>query len=235
MATWDDIPPRVDAAMEREGDTVDTTEVLGSNPDNPTHRLMRALMNERYAPELLPWEGQLIEDNQMVEYLRSDDATSEDEHFRMSYVQLDMERIKFQIRSYVRTRLHKIEKYASYIMAHPELQSRMSVLEQNHAISTHASNRTRQPSRELAVLDRDIPRWEVHGQVDLYPVTLLLTSIVPVSEPNLTQGVFIYAIDDCGPVRLPDGDTVNVEKGSIHIFQYATIKHLIERGDAMFI
>lgn len=32
MATWDDIPPRVDAAMEREGDTVDTTEVLGSNP-----------------------------------------------------------------------------------------------------------------------------------------------------------------------------------------------------------
>jgi GINS complex subunit 4 len=87
----------------------------------------------------------------MVEYLRSDDATSEDEHFRMSYVQLDMERIKFQIRSYVRTRLHKvgsshhlhlrdsltrrqIEKYASYIMANPEMQSRMSVLEQNHAI-----------------------------------------------------------------------------------------------------
>lgn len=117
--------------------------------ENPTQKIMRVAMSERYAPELLQWEGQLVEDvlerlhqqvcfcaafdalihpthlllffifslhshlyvtlqNQMVEYLRSDDATSEDEHFRMSYVQLDMERVKFQIRSYVRTRLHKV-------------------------------------------------------------------------------------------------------------------------------
>ncbi|ELU37646.1 Sld5 domain-containing protein [Rhizoctonia solani AG-1 IA] len=125
MSAWDDddlpgLPPRLGAAMEFErqhgrGETsaeVDTSEVLG---DNPTTKLLRVLMNERYAPELLPWEGQLVEDvleklhqqSQMVEYLRSDDTTSEDEHFRMSYVQLDMERIKFQIRSYVRTRLYK--------------------------------------------------------------------------------------------------------------------------------
>ncbi|CCO36598.1 DNA replication complex GINS protein sld5 [Rhizoctonia solani AG-1 IB] len=159
MSAWDDddlpgLPPRLGAAVEFErqhggggggGEAsagVDTSEVVGVNPDIPTTKLLRVLMNERYAPELLPWEGQLVEDvleklhqqSQMVEYLRSDDSTSEDEHFRMSYVQLDMERIKFQIRSYVRTRLHKIEKYATHIMATPELQSRMSVLEQNHAM-----------------------------------------------------------------------------------------------------
>ncbi|QRV95414.1 DNA replication complex GINS protein SLD5 [Ceratobasidium sp. AG-Ba] len=214
---WDDdipaLPPRVGAAVELERAAgraatnlvthveVNTADVLGSSPDNPTQRLMRVAMNERYAPELLQWEGQLVEDvleklhqqSQMVEYLQSDDSTSEDEHFRMSYVQLDMERIKFQIRSYVRTRLSKIEKYASHIMSEPSLQSRMSVLEQNHAIkyrqlfSAHM-NRT--------VLD-NLPE---HMRSLTEPAMITTT----VSRPNMTQGVFIYATEDCGPVRLPE-------------------------------
>lgn len=189
---------------------------------------MRVAMGERHAPELLQWEGQLVEDvleklhqqRQMVEYLQSDDSTSEDEHFRMSYVQLDMERIKFQIRSYVRTRLYKIERYAFHIMSNPALQSRMSVLEQNHAIkykqlfSTHMNR---------AVLD------------NLPDTMRSLTDPGMIPHPNLTQGVFIYATEDCGPIRLPDGDSVPVEKGSIHLFQYNTIKHLVERGDAIYI
>ncbi|KAG9104572.1 hypothetical protein FRC07_009776 [Ceratobasidium sp. 392] len=69
------LPPRVGAAVEFEREyragavpnlvshvPVDTADVLGSNLDNPTRRLMRVAMNERYAPELLQWEGQLVED-----------------------------------------------------------------------------------------------------------------------------------------------------------------------------
>ncbi|KAL5638990.1 hypothetical protein ACGC1H_003385 [Rhizoctonia solani] len=242
MSAWEDdnlqgLPPRVGGAMDIEGrgeDTLaDTTVVVGLNPDNPTTKLRHVLMNERYAPELLPWQGQLVEDvleklhqqNQMVEYLRSDDSTSEDEHFRMSYVQLDMERIKFQIRSYVRTRLHKIEKYASHIMATPELQSRMSVLEQKHAISYKNLFKAHM---HRTVLD-NLPE----GLRSLNEVFPDGRSMVPM--PNMNQAAFIYAIEDCGPVRFPDGSSVHVEKGSTHIFQYATIKHLVERGDAMFI
>ncbi|QRW22647.1 DNA replication complex GINS protein SLD5 [Rhizoctonia solani] len=246
MSAWDGddlpgLPPRLGAAMEFErqhgrGETsaeVDTSEVLGANPDNPTTKLLRVLMNERYAPELLPWEGQLVEDvleklhqqSQMVEYLRSDDTTSEDEHFRMSYVQLDMERIKFQIRSYVRTRLYKIEKYASHIMANPDIQSRMSVLEQNHAMSYKNLFKAHM---HRTVLD-NLPEG-LRSLNETFPDG---RSMVP--QPNLNQGIFIYAIQDCGPVRLPDGTSVVVDKGSIHIFQYGTIKHLVERGDAMFI
>lgn len=239
------LPPRLDVAIEyeqRRGNpggggadvaAVDAAQVLGVNPDNPSQKLMRVLMNERYAPELLPWEGQLVEDvleklhqqSQMVEYLRSDDSTSEDEHFRMSYVQLDMERIKFQIRNYVRTRLSKIEKYASHIMAHPELQSRMSVLEQNHALNYKNLFKAHM---HRTVLD-NLPE-NLRSLNEVFPDG---RSMVP--QPNLAQGVFIYAVEDCGPVRLPDGDSVSVDKGSIHIFQYATIKHLVERGDAIFI
>jgi hypothetical protein len=42
-----------------------------------------------------------------VQLLRADPDSSEDEHFRIMLVQTEIERVKFVIRSYIRTRLHK--------------------------------------------------------------------------------------------------------------------------------
>jgi GINS complex subunit 4 len=44
----------------------------------------------------------------MVNTLRTDPQTSEEEHFKLMLVQTEMERVKFLVRSYVRTRLHKV-------------------------------------------------------------------------------------------------------------------------------
>lgn len=44
----------------------------------------------------------------MVNTLRGDPQTSEEEHFKLMLVQTEMERVKYLVRSYVRTRLHKV-------------------------------------------------------------------------------------------------------------------------------
>lgn len=44
----------------------------------------------------------------MLVTLRADPTTSEEEYFRLALVQTEMERAKFLVRSYVRTRLHKV-------------------------------------------------------------------------------------------------------------------------------
>jgi hypothetical protein len=44
----------------------------------------------------------------MVTTLRSDPATSEEEHFKLVLVQTEMERVKYLVRSYVRCRLSKV-------------------------------------------------------------------------------------------------------------------------------
>jgi GINS complex subunit 4 len=54
----------------------------------------------------------------MVEYLRSDPNTSEEEHFRIVLVQTEAERVKFLIRSYLRTRLHKVCPARRYTALH---------------------------------------------------------------------------------------------------------------------
>lgn len=51
----------------------------------------------------------------MVNTLRGDPQTSEEEHFKLMLVQTEMERVKYLVRSYVRTRLHKVCRFPSYL------------------------------------------------------------------------------------------------------------------------
>lgn len=44
----------------------------------------------------------------MVDLLKSDPKTSEEEHFKLMLVMTEMERVKYLVRSYVRTRLAKV-------------------------------------------------------------------------------------------------------------------------------
>lgn len=59
----------------------------------------------------------LLMQNNMIRVLRSDDRTSEEEHFRMVLVKTEIERAKFLVRSYVRTRLHKVREGAGHAEA----------------------------------------------------------------------------------------------------------------------
>lgn len=45
--------------------------------------------------------------------LRADPDTSEEEHFQMMLVQTEMERVRFIVRSYLRTRLYKVSFYVA--------------------------------------------------------------------------------------------------------------------------
>jgi len=87
-----------------------------------------------------------------VIHLQNNPNTSEEDHFTILLVQMETERIKFVLRSYLRTRLNKvlrdhtiskcirtdvisvlqIEQYTPYILATPEVQVNLSELEQNH-------------------------------------------------------------------------------------------------------
>jgi GINS complex subunit 4 len=88
-----------------------------------------------------------------VQALRGDPDSSEAEHARIMLVQTEVERVKFVVRSYIRTRLYKvthlpfiaarlfmahdddsqIEKFARYVVSTPEVQEKLSQTELDHA------------------------------------------------------------------------------------------------------
>ncbi|WFC94337.1 GINS complex subunit [Malassezia brasiliensis] len=155
-------------------------------------RLAHAWLNERGAPEVQPWDASMVEEvmdqiaqqQSILDSLASDASTSEEEHFRLNLVQLDVERAKWLLRNYLRARLAKIETYAAYIMSHRDI--------------------------ELGYARRNA----AGGMV---------------TAPNLSAPVFVYCREDCGALPLPNDETAQLAKGTIHLLQYRDIRVFLQQ------
>ncbi|BEJ14044.1 hypothetical protein CspHIS471_0312180 [Cutaneotrichosporon sp. HIS471] len=193
---------------------------------NDVQKLGQALAKERGTPAILDWEAELVgllldkleQQGKMMTTLRADPSTSEEEHFRLVLVQTEMERGKWLIRSYVRARLHKIEKFAQYIAATPEMHSRLSGAELSHVrryadlVGQHYSS---------SVLD-SLPDWlrrlDEGGAVPM------------VAQPNLAQPVLVYIRQDCGEIALEGDEVAELTKGSTHLVRYDLVERWVQLG-----
>ncbi|OCH91540.1 hypothetical protein OBBRIDRAFT_792133 [Obba rivulosa] len=156
-----------------------------------------------------------------VQLLRADPDSSEEEHFRIMLVQTEIERVKFVIRSYTRTRLYKIEKYARYIVSTPELHEKLSKAELDHAqryarlVEYHFNQTVLQslPSEQRSLDDN------AHFMPSM------------VTQPDKLRPVFVHARQACPPVRLPDGSALTMPKGQISLTPYYVVEQLLLRNE----
>ncbi|KAG1824682.1 uncharacterized protein BJ212DRAFT_1475976 [Suillus subaureus] len=203
--------------------------MLEEEEETPLQQLIRHWMNERHSPDILLNEGELLaglldhirSQSETVQLLRTDPTSSEEEHFRIMLVQTEVERVKFIVRSYLRTRLFKIEKFARYIMTNPEVQQRLSESEVEHA------------RRFARLTDQHF----YHSVLQSLPETQQTLDDQPpfvpsmVTEPDKARAVFVLARQDCPPVRLPDGTALDMRKGHISLTPYSVVEQLIARGE----
>lgn len=83
--------------------------------ETPLQELIRHWMNERHSPSILPIRQILLaglldhvrSQANIVQALRQDPRASDEDHLRIMLVLTEVERVKFVIRSYLRTRLYK--------------------------------------------------------------------------------------------------------------------------------
>ncbi|KAF7331565.1 DNA replication complex GINS protein SLD5 [Mycena kentingensis (nom. inval.)] len=195
--------------------------------ETPLRRLTRYWMNERNAPDILPVLdlspilNELNRQSNTLQLLRGDPSTSEEEHMRVMLAQTEVERVKFIIRSYVRTRLYKIEKYARFIIQDEEIQSRITVAERDYA------------SRHAHLLDRhfhssvlqSLP--ESQAGLDDIPQHIMPPMM---TEPETTRAVFAHALRNT-VVRTSEGMTIDMPKGSITLLAFSNVSDQIAQGD----
>ncbi|KAH9475171.1 DNA replication complex GINS protein sld5 [Psilocybe cubensis] len=201
--------------------------------NTPLEQLTRHWLNERHAPDILPAQEDLLmnlldhlrRQSEAVQLLREDPSTSEEEHMRIMLVQTEVERVKFIVRSYVRTRLFKIERYARFIVTNADIQTRLTAAERDHA-SRHA--KLTDQHFYVSVL-QGLPEKQSH--LDDTPL------FVPpmITEPDKSRPVFVHARQRCPRIRLPDGATLDMEKGHISLMPYAIVEELVARGDVELI
>ncbi|KAH9847085.1 GINS complex Sld5 component [Lenzites betulinus] len=197
--------------------------------ETPFQQLIRHWMNERHAPDVLPGQEMLLgrlldhirKQSNDVALLRADPDSSEEEHFRIMLVQTEVERVKFVIRSYIRTRLHKIEKYARHISATPEIHEKLSKAELDHA---RRYSRLVEDHFTQSVL-QSLPEQQRPYEENVAFMPPMTT------EPDKLRPVFAHALQDCPPMRLPDGTMSEMQKGQISLVPYYVVEHLLLRGE----
>ena len=90
-------------------------------PQLELFQMIALLHNEKAAPELLPFQFPLVESilrlisdrERMIDSKRQVDA---DDRFYVNIYKMELERVKFVIKSYLRCRLAKIERHLVYLI-----------------------------------------------------------------------------------------------------------------------
>lgn len=195
-------------------------------------RLTHAWLNERGTPDIQPWPtdafdtvmDQLQHQQAILDSLMTDTSTSEEEHFRLNLVQLDADRAKWLVRSFLRARLVKLEKYASYLASHPSEQSSLSDLELGYVKRYEQLMAEHMQSAVLQYLPEPM-----RGLDDPPPGG---ASGIPggmVTAPRLDAPVFIYCCDDGGFLTLSEDEKVALLRGSIHVVPYRAVRTLLHQ------
>ncbi|KAL0360977.1 UNVERIFIED_CONTAM: DNA replication complex GINS protein SLD5 [Sesamum radiatum] len=125
----------------RESSAADDYESLMSTTD--AELLKSAWRNEKVAPEILKFNADLVQRSrqqiQLMEEMVDEFNKNGVDPLTVSLYQMDLDRTMFLLRSYLRTRLQKIEKYVFHIQKTLELWNRLSKQEQKFARSFRAT------------------------------------------------------------------------------------------------
>lgn len=205
-------------------------ELLGETSDDSyanddVGNLVRWLVNERMAPEILPYQSEIVEN--LIEMMDAQqeniDLAAPDSSTSVLLVTLynqEMERLRYLIRNYLRTRLAKIHKYTLNILNNDNFRQRLSVHELDFAEKFQS---LLEKNFKATCLD-DLPPFlgrldENTGLIDM------------VSRPDLDNAVICRVNTNVGPVLLKDsGETINMMKNNIYILRYNSIKELLISG-----
>ncbi|KAJ2881049.1 GINS complex subunit [Coemansia aciculifera] len=94
--------------------------------------LLRSWVNERGSPELLEYEGATLENlMELVEFQTQKMATQP--AALANILKMDVDRVKYLVRSYLRTRLSKIEEHARHYTKDALYRARLSQSELEYA------------------------------------------------------------------------------------------------------
>ncbi|CAH0515868.1 unnamed protein product [Peronospora belbahrii] len=185
-------------------DSLSLPEFDQNNLNDDITRMHILWVNELNAPEILQYNDDII--SEMLEQIRNQqeyvDSVYEDRRqlieeksFVNKLYQMEIDRLRYMVSSYLRTRLHKIEKYAIHILENATLTQRLSTKERNFA-------------QQFVTLYESHVNDLVLGKFDAEHRSLTAEDMV--LKPNLDGFVFCQG-KDAGGVQCDDKATPQVK------------------------
>lgn len=206
-------------------------------------QLVTAMLNERMAPDLLPYKHELMEviigeiQSQQQFLLDSHEygdsnaesgVISADFKLQLMIIETDIERLSYLVRLYIRTRLAKIDDFTIFYMNEIAADGSKSKLLSNQE--------TEYMQKHFKILT------QLYNNSFLKKFPDFLTLLddtrggdVMTTAPDLDLPVFIRVVCDNTIVLQLTGDELRLEKDGIYVVKYSLIKDYLELGDIVLI
>ncbi|KOO25027.1 DNA replication complex gins protein sld5 [Chrysochromulina tobinii] len=206
----------------------DFDDAPSSSTSDDIERLRIVCVNERFAPELLPHEAELIkrlqdmveEQEKRISELRADQSQS-----RLIY-ELEKERVMYRLSSYLKARICKIKRLALYL-ASPEGADARS----------HMTDKEQTFHNKYVELYKEHVMLEAWGHASAQALPPRVKDIASAAEllakpPNIQTHVFCVATRACDPIVLSSGRVVDqLARGEVAMLPYAPLRPLLANGD----
>lgn len=204
---------------------------------DPSSELLQCMLNERMAPELLPYQHELMDrvlqelSNQQQFLLDSHEygdsnvdsgMVSQDFKLQLMIIETDIERLSYMVRVYLRTRLLKINDFLIFYIgeaeAHPRLLSSQETdyMHKHFKILTLLYNNSflKKMPNFLTLLDDNVGNQSM------------------VAKPDVNVPVFIK-VKTASPILIPLGNTDELElvKDGVYVVKYDLVRRYVELGD----
>ncbi|KAM9935233.1 hypothetical protein OXX80_005197 [Metschnikowia pulcherrima] len=210
-------------------------------PEEIQQQLVTAMLNERMAPDLLPYKHELmatvlsrISDQQQFlldsyEYGDSNAGAGvigSDFKLQLMIVETDIERISYLVRLYIRTRLAKIDEFTIHYI-------NRTAVDGDALLSAPEKEYMHGHFKILNQLYNNSFLKKFPGFLTLLDDTTGGENMV--TAPDLDQPVFIKVVCKDTIMLYMGSDELELEKDGIYVVRYRYIQRYVELGDVVLI
>ncbi|XP_072912966.1 DNA replication complex GINS protein SLD5 [Hemitrygon akajei] len=217
--------------VEEEGDDNDEEEEI-LTPAELIHKLEEAWLNEKFSPDLLECKSEIVECvMEQLNHMEKNLQRAKKGDLKITIHRMEMERIRYVLSSYLRSRLQKIEKFFPHI-----LEKEKSRLETEPSYLS---------AQEAAFAKEYAANCEAHlknlALKRMPPNLQALDMLKAVPKPNMDSFVFLRVKEKQENVLVePETEdqreyTIDLEEESQHLMRYRTIAPLVASGAVQLI
>ncbi|XP_078421358.1 DNA replication complex GINS protein SLD5 [Cetorhinus maximus] len=195
-------------------------------------KLEEAWLNEKFSPDLLQSKSEIVECvMEQLDHMEQNLQRAREGDLKVTIHRMEMERIRYVLSSYLRSRLQKIEKFFPHILEKEKsrLEVEPSYLSpQEFAFAKEYTANCETYLKSLAL--KHMP-----------PNLQMLDLLKAAPKPNLDSFVFLTVKERQENILVePETEdqreyTVDLEEGSQHLMRYKTIAPLVASGAVQLI
>lgn len=210
-------------------DTVDDQEIEEEEftAERALTEIENAWLNEKFAPEILPHKSDLVDCMlQQISHMDENMKRLDRGDLRLAIHKMELDRIRFVISSYLRTRLEKIERYAILILSEEAKRSPEELY-----LTDGETKFAKEYLTSVETLFRTVALRHMPPNFQEFQVSNLTV------KPNMHAHVFLRANKSVTGIIIPGtvDQEIYFEAGSQHIIRYNAVADLVKDGSVQLI